>query len=135
MKTKTIIKLLGLFVGLLLSVQLTACGGGSETADTGGTQQTSTSGQSTTQSRNVALSWTPPTTYIDDTSLGDLAGYNIYQKQGDNNFIRIASIDSTGISDHLISDLEDGEYIFGVSAVNDSGVESDIATTGTISIP
>ncbi len=70
------------------------------------------------------LSWMPPTTNTDDSTLNDLAGYNIYYGNSPGVYFKVIPVFNTGISDYLVKYLPNGSWYFTVSAFDGSGNES-----------
>ena len=102
----------------LATLTLSSCGngGGSETASGSG------------GNNNVAtLSWDPPTTNVDGTSLDDLAGYKIYYGTSSGNYTGMIDITDPQKSDHTIENLASGTYYFVATAYDTSGNESDFS--------
>jgi len=101
----------------------------SSTRSTSSSTASTTTGNSTTSS-SVSLSWLPPTTYSDGTSLTDLAGHHIYQKLDSGSYERIHTINTAGLTEYLVEDLTPGDYTFAITAFNDAGTESIYSTSG-----
>jgi len=74
----------------------------------------------------VTLSWTPPTEYTDNSSLTDLAGYNIYYGTVTGSYSHKIFIENPGVTEYLVENLfNNTTYFFSITAVNSLGVESD----------
>ncbi len=72
---------------------------------------------------NVTLSWDPPSTNEDGTTLTDLAGYNVYF--GTSSGVYTASVNTGDVNIYELIDLTDGfTYYFAVTAYDISGNES-----------
>lgn len=103
---------------------LTACGGGK-------TQTTTTAASTSSELISVSISWLAPTTRTDNSVLTDLAGFNIYVDDG-NGYIKKHTINSPGVSTHLVEDLPAGSYNFAVTAFDANGVESAFSSIASI---
>ena len=126
---------------LVMMFALSACGGGSpnlsDTSAPNSGQNQSGGGGSTIPVGNlsVALSWTPPLTYIDNTPLNDLAGTNIYVKVGNGNYQLLTSVKSSGSVSYVVHNLSgNNTYTFAITAINSLGVESAFSTPVTIQL-
>ena len=134
---------------LLFSAVLTACGGGSDSIqygannpDNGNTpppEQTpapapTPSPDLPAANQSVSLSWLPPLSYTDNSSLTDLQGHHIYMKIGTGNFVRIHTINSTATATYTVENLAPGTYTFAVTAYNSSQVESDFSNIVSVTL-
>ena len=77
----------------------------------------------------ASLSWTPPTTNTDGSTLTDLAGYRIYWR------LTTApqwtdSIYVGDVSEYTLHDVVIDNYFFGVAAVSEDGFESPVVFPG-----
>ena len=78
---------------------------------------------------SATVSWTPPTTRTDGSSLtGDLAGYTIWYGPAQNNYTQSVKVTNPGLTTYQIDNLAGGTYYFVVTAVDSSGVESQYST-------
>jgi len=109
---------------------LTGCGGG-------GSSDTIT-GQSGTQDGNfeigigsAALSWTPPTTNVDGTSITDLAGFKIYYGTSQGVYTETIDIPNPGLADYVIDNLPYNTYFFVITAYDNDGNESNFSNSTT----
>jgi hypothetical protein len=73
---------------------------------------------------SAALSWTPPTTRTDGTSLSDLAGYKIHYGPSADNLSSQVDINDVGISSYTVENLQSGTYYFAITAYDGNGTES-----------
>ena len=97
----------------VLLLLLTACGGG---------------GSNTSDGIGVAtLTWTPPTTNVDGSTLNDLAGYKIYYGTSSRSYSNPIIVANPGIASYVVENLASGTYYFGVAAFDYSGNESAIS--------
>ena len=98
---------------IMFTLFVTACGGGSggEANDTGNVG-------------TASLSWTPPTTNTDGTTLLDLAGYNIYYGMVNGSYPNKVVVNTFGVSSYLIENLASGTHFFVIRAYDNSGNES-----------
>lgn len=95
-------------------------GGGGGGSGTSGVEQTETEvgvGVAT-------LTWIPPTTNADDTTLDDLAGYKIYYGKTIGNYTNKIDITNPGIATYVVESLSMGTFYFVVTAYDLSGNES-----------
>jgi hypothetical protein len=72
----------------------------------------------------ATLSWIPPTTNTDDSSLDDLAGYKIYYGEEIGDYPVEIDIVNPGIVTYIVEGLPRGTYYFVVTAYDLSGNES-----------
>ena len=77
------------------------------------------------------LSWTPPTTNENGTSLTDLAGYTINYGTMESNLNQTITINNPGVNSYIIENLTASSYYFVVKAFDSSGNESN--ASGTVS--
>ena len=73
---------------------------------------------------SLTLSWTPPTTNTDGTTLTDLSGYRIYYGNSQGNYPNQISIDTPGIASYVVENLVPDTYYFVATSLNSLGVES-----------
>lgn len=72
----------------------------------------------------ATLSWTPPTTNTDGTSLGNLAGYRISYGTSSSALTQTVQIANPGVTNYSLSNLSPGTYYFAVRAYTSNGTES-----------
>lgn len=72
----------------------------------------------------VTLSWTPPTSNVDGTTLTNLAGYKIYYGQNSASLTTVVQV-GVEITSAVIENLSTGTWYFAMSSYNSSGVESE----------
>ncbi|GAB4388539.1 MAG: hypothetical protein Kow0025_08450 [Thermodesulfovibrionales bacterium] len=86
----------------------------------------------------ITLAWEAPTTKVDGSPLGDLAGFKLYYGTLPGNYS--ATLDAGAATTYQMTDLEPGAtYYFAVTAYDASGNESDfsneVAVTTSVSGP
>lgn len=86
-------------------------------------------------SGTATLSWTPPTTNSDGSTLTNLAGYRIYYGTSSNSLTQRVQVANPGIATYVISGLTRGTYYFAVRAYNSAGVESAPSNVASKTIP
>lgn len=107
---------------------LHACGGSGNAGNTGSTNNATASSVPTPPvTGSATLSWTPPTTREDGTSLTGLAGYKVYYGTTPNDLGTTITLQGAGQTGYVISDLGAGTYYFVVTAVDSSGGESSVS--------
>ncbi len=72
----------------------------------------------------ATLSWTPPTTNTDGTSLSNLAGYRISYGTSANALTQTVQMANPGVTTYSLSNLSPGTYYFAVRAYTSNGTES-----------
>jgi len=75
----------------------------------------------------ATLTWTPPTTNTDGTTLTDLTSYKIYQLAGGAVVAEILNSDIGAIPPFVINDLPAGEHCWVVAAINSRDIESALS--------
>ena len=73
------------------------------------------------------LSWTPPTTNADGSSLIDLVGYKVYYGNESRNYFEVIPINNAGITAYTLDNLAAGTYFISVSALDQAGNESELS--------
>jgi len=73
--------------------------------------------------KSITVSWLPPTTNTDGSTLTNLAGHRIYYGNTSSTLDRSASVTGSGLTSYVISNLAVGTYYVSVAAVNSSGIE------------
>jgi hypothetical protein len=85
-------------------------------------------------SRNVTLSWIPPTENEDGSPLTDLAGYEIaYGRQSGMYSSRI-DVGNPGVTTYVVSGLVPGEYFFTMLSYNEAKVRSRVSEELAINV-
>jgi hypothetical protein len=88
-----------------------------------------------TSTGNATISWTPPTTNSDGTTLTDLSGFRIAYGNSTSNLAQTVSLSNAGLTSYTVNNLSSGQWYFAVYAVNSQGVESDISNVASKTIP
>jgi len=88
-----------------------------------------------TANGSATLSWTPPTTNSDGTTLTDLAGYRVAYGRATDDLEQSADITNPGLTTYTVGNLSSGQWFFAVYAVNAAGVQSDISNVASKTIP
>ena len=73
------------------------------------------------------VSWTPPTTNTDGSTLTNLAGYNIYYGTSPSALTQKLQVTNAGLTDYVVSGLTSGTWYFAVTAYTTSGTESALS--------
>jgi hypothetical protein len=79
----------------------------------------------------AVLSWTPPTTNTDGSTLADLAGYRIYYGTSPDALTATVQVANPSTVSHTLTGLAPGTYYFGVKAYTSTGIESAISNVVT----
>jgi hypothetical protein len=75
--------------------------------------------------QSVTVSWSPPTTNTDGSSLTDLNGYRIMYGTQPGVYTQTVKVDSAGITRYTLDNLPSGKYYLVMVAVTSDGTESD----------
>lgn len=86
-------------------------------------------------SGTASLSWTPPTTNTDGSSLTNLSGYRIYYGTSSSALTQMVQVNSPGVASYVMSDLGSGTYYFAIRAYNSTGSESSNSNVVSKTIP
>ena len=73
---------------------------------------------------SVTLSWTPPTTNGDGTTLNDLVAYKFYYGTEPGHYTHSIRVDNPGIARYVVENLVPDTYYFAATAINNLGIES-----------
>jgi hypothetical protein len=84
-------------------------------------------------SGSATLSWTPPTSNTNGSTLSNLAGYRIYYGTSSSNLSRTITVANAGVTRYVVPDLAAGTWYFAVRAYTTSG-ESVNSNTGSKTI-
>jgi hypothetical protein len=74
--------------------------------------------------RSATLTWSPPTSNTDGTTLRDLATYRIRAGTAPAALNQVIDINAAGISAHVINNLTAAVWYFQMTAINVKGIES-----------
>jgi hypothetical protein len=76
---------------------------------------------------SVSLSWNPPTTNTNGTSLTDLAGYKIYYGTSSSSLNQSVQITNPGIASYVIANLSPATWYFSLVSYNSANIESPLS--------
>ncbi len=99
---------------------------------TGGDTTDSTTVTITQSNRSVNISWTPPTTRSDGSTLDDLDGFTVYYGTTSGNYTQNVTVNDENATSHVITNLTPGTYYFAVTAYDSSNNESAFSTEVSI---
>jgi len=77
-----------------------------------------------TTNGTAEISWTPPTTNTDGSSLTNLAGYRISYGTSANGLTKTIQVPTAGITSYVVENLTAGTWYFSVRAYTANGTES-----------
>jgi hypothetical protein len=80
------------------------------------------------------VSWTPPTTNTNGSTLTDLAGYVIYYGTNPNALTQQVQVTNVGLTSYVISGLTSGTWYFGVTAYTSTGAASTMSNVASKTI-
>lgn len=80
------------------------------------------------------VSWTPPTTNSDGSTLTNLAGYIIYYGSSASMLTQRAQVANPGISNYVVTGLNSGTWYFAVAAYNTAGTASGLSNIASKTI-
>jgi len=83
---------------------------------------------------NATVSWTPPTTNTDGSTLTDLTGFRIAYGNASAALDQSISVTNAGLTSYTVNNLGSGQWFFAVFAVNSAGIESDISNVASKTI-
>jgi hypothetical protein len=86
-------------------------------------------------SGSATLSWQPPTTNTDGSSLTNLAGYKVYWGTTAGSYPNSVTVNNPGITTYVVESLTPNTYYFAVKAFNSVGVESTWSNSASKTIP
>ncbi|MGM0450907.1 MAG: hypothetical protein ACQERE_08770 [Pseudomonadota bacterium] len=83
------------------------------------------------------LDWKAPLTRVDGSKLypGQIRGYRVYYRRPNESDFRVQTIDDADTTEWQPNNLPAGEYLFAVSTVDTSGLESPRSETLRVTIP
>jgi hypothetical protein len=79
------------------------------------------------------LTWQPPTTYTDGSTL-QIAGYRVYWGTSQNNLNNSVSLQGGGLSSYVVDQLTPGTWYFAVSALDGAQLESSMSNVASKTI-
>jgi hypothetical protein len=77
--------------------------------------------------KSATLSWKAPTLNSNGSPLTNLAGYRIYYGKSASALTHSITINSVGVTTHVVTDLSPGTYYFALMAFNTAGIESKLS--------
>ena len=77
---------------------------------------------------SVTLSWAPPTTNTDGSTITDLAGYRIYYGRSAGTLDEMVVINNAGTTRWVVDNLTSVTWYFSMTSYNNSGIESARST-------
>ena len=80
------------------------------------------------------VSWTPPTTNSDGSTLTNLAGYIIFYGSSPSMLTQRAQVANPGISNYVVTGLNSGTWYFAVAAYNTAGTASGLSNIASKTI-
>lgn len=83
---------------------------------------------------SATLSWTPPTSNTDGTTLTNLAGYRIYYGTNADSLTTSVQITNAGLTSYTIGGLSPGTYYFAIAAYTSDGVDGQASAVGSKTI-
>lgn len=83
---------------------------------------------------SATLSWTPPTSNTNGSTLTNLAGYRIYYGTSSSNLSRTVQVANAGVTRYVVPDLSAGTWYFAVRAYTSTGGESATSNTASKTI-
>ena len=88
-----------------------------------------------TATGSATLTWNPPTTNTDGSTLTDLTGYKIYWGTTQGSYPNSVTVNSPGISSYVVTNLVASTYFFVVTSLSASGGESAYSTPASKTVP
>ena len=82
----------------------------------------------------ATVSWEPPTTRTDGSTLTDLAGYRVYYGKDQASLTHMVPITEVGQTSEFIANLDTGTWYFAVTAIDSQGLESPKSEIGSKTI-
>jgi len=82
----------------------------------------------------ATLSWTPPTSNSDGTTLTNLAGFQVRYGRTAGNLDQTIRVDNPSINRYVVENLATGTWHFAVVAVNSAGVASSLSNASSKTI-
>lgn len=85
-------------------------------------------------SGSATLSWTPPTSNTDGSTLSNLAGYRIYYGTSPSSLTRTVQLSNASLTRYVVNDLSAATWYFAVRAYTSGGAESANSNTASKTI-
>jgi hypothetical protein len=82
----------------------------------------------------AVLTWTPPTTRANNTTLSNLAGYRIAYGTSATVLHESINVANPGLSSYVVENLKPGTYYFVVRAYDSTGHESDLSNVISVAV-
>ena len=82
----------------------------------------------------VTISWTPPTTNEDGSTLTDLAGYKIYYGFNAGSYPNSIEVNNASTSSYVVENLVAGTYFFALTSLNSNRIESALSDPISVSV-
>jgi hypothetical protein len=117
---------------LVIICALSGCDGSSQQPP--GSADNAALPSSSSSAGAVTLSWLPPTTNTNGTTLTDLAGYRIYYGQSPTAMTEVIDISNAGLTAYMVENLSAGTWYFAVKAVTSTGTESSLSNVASTTI-
>jgi hypothetical protein len=83
---------------------------------------------------SATLSWTPPTSNVDGSTLSDLAGYEIRYGRSATGLDQTVSLTNPSLSTYVLENLSGGTWYFALAAVNSQGTRSSLSNVASKTI-
>jgi Fibronectin type III domain len=86
-------------------------------------------------SGTATVSWTPPTTNTNGSTLTNLAGYKIHYGTSSNSLNQTVQVTNAGLASYVLNNLSGGAtWYFGITAYTSTGAESALSNIGSKTI-
>ncbi len=95
---------------------------------------TSSSSSTATSTGTAALQWNAPTDNANGSALTNLVGYNVYYGTSSGAMTNKIAINTVGVTNYVIQNMQSGTWYFAMTAVNSSGVESVMTNTVQVAL-
>ncbi|MFO7903356.1 MAG: fibronectin type III domain-containing protein, partial [Pirellulaceae bacterium] len=79
----------------------------------------------------ATVSWEPPTTRTDGSTLTDLAGYRVYYGKDAASLTHMVEVPEPGQTSYHVENLDAGTWYFAVTALSSEGLESPKSEIGS----
>jgi len=83
---------------------------------------------------SATVSWTPPTTNTDGSTLTDLDSYRVVYGRASDALDQSADVNNPGLSSYTVGNLTQGTWYFAVIAINSAGQESSASNVASKTI-